>query len=144
MPPRPTPIHRAPFYNNSGPLPPCYHPCRSYRKEPRENVNDEGLEFEPIHRVLFGLKTDIYAALRDRVGADFGYTAVDSTEELVKRVDAGQAFLDPFLKLGIYVPGMEKGDLFKTVVLDGALPRKTFSMGEAREKRFYMEARKIA
>ena len=34
--------------------------------------------------------------------------------------------------------------LFKTVILDGALPRKTFSMGEAREKRFYMEARKIA
>ena len=45
---------------------------------------------------------------------------------------------------GFYVPGMEKGDLFKTVILDGALPRKTFSMGEAREKRFYMEARQIA
>jgi hypothetical protein len=28
-------------------------------------------------------------------------------------------------------------------MLDGALPRKTFSMGEAREKRFYMEARRI-
>ena len=44
---------------------------------------------------------------------------------------------------GFYVPGMNKSDLFKTVILDGALPRKTFSMGEAREKRFYMEARKI-
>jgi hypothetical protein len=79
-----------------------------------------------------------------------------------------QAFLDPFLKqggaekidyvhgadvtvrlgsqpgnIGIYLPGMAKGDLFKTVILDGALPRKTFSMGEAKEKRFYMEARKI-
>jgi len=30
------------------------------------------------------------------------------------------------------------------VILDGALPRKTFSLGEAREKRFYMEARRIA
>jgi hypothetical protein len=38
---------------------------------------------------------------------------------------------------------MDKSDLFKTVILDGALPRKTFSMGEAREKRFYMECRKI-
>jgi len=38
---------------------------------------------------------------------------------------------------------MEKSDLFKAVILDGALPRKTFSMGEARSKRFYMEARKI-
>jgi hypothetical protein len=45
---------------------------------------------------------------------------------------------------GFYLPGMSKSDLFKTVILDGALPRKTFSMGEAHEKRFYMEARKIA
>ncbi len=43
-----------------------------------------------------------------------------------------------------YLPAMSKSSLFKTVILDGALPRKTFSMGEAREKRFYMEARKIA
>jgi hypothetical protein len=39
---------------------------------------------------------------------------------------------------------MKKTDLFKTVIVDGALPRKTFSMGEAHEKRFYLEARKIA
>jgi len=45
--------------------------------------------------------------------------------------------------LGFYLPGMGKGDLFKTVILDGALPRKTFSMGEAIEKRFYLEARRI-
>jgi hypothetical protein len=44
---------------------------------------------------------------------------------------------------GFYVPGMEKSDLFKTVILDSVLPRKTFSMGEAHEKRFYMEARTI-
>ena len=80
-----------------------------------------------------------------------------------------QAFLDVFLKeggaekidyvhgedvlvrlgsqpdnAGFYFAGMRKSDLFKTVILDGALPRKTFSMGEAREKRFYMEARKIS
>lgn len=45
--------------------------------------------------------------------------------------------------MGIYLPSMNKTDLFKTVILDGALPRKTFSMGEAEEKRFYMECRKI-
>jgi hypothetical protein len=45
---------------------------------------------------------------------------------------------------GFYLPAMPKSDLFKTVILDGALPRKTFSMGEAVEKRFYMEARRIA
>lgn len=46
--------------------------------------------------------------------------------------------------LGLYLPAMDKNALFKTVILDGALPRKTFSMGEAHEKRFYMEARQIA
>lgn len=45
--------------------------------------------------------------------------------------------------LGFYLPGIAKSDFFKTVVRDGALPRKTFSMGEAREKRFYLEARRI-
>ncbi len=45
--------------------------------------------------------------------------------------------------LGFYLPTMPKSDLFKTVILDGALPRKTFSMGEAKEKRFYMECRQI-
>lgn len=45
--------------------------------------------------------------------------------------------------VGFYLPPMAKNELFRTVILDGALPRKTFSMGEAKEKRFYMEARKI-
>lgn len=45
--------------------------------------------------------------------------------------------------MGFYLPAMNKHDLFRTVILDGALPRKTFSMGEAWEKRFYMEARKL-
>jgi hypothetical protein len=45
--------------------------------------------------------------------------------------------------VSFYLAGMAKGDLFKTVILDGALPRKTFSMGEAHEKRFYMECRRI-
>ena len=33
--------------------------------------------------------------------------------------------------------------LFRGVIADGILPRKTFSMGHAREKRYYLEARKI-
>lgn len=79
-----------------------------------------------------------------------------------------QAFLDPFLKsggareidyvhgtdvvadlgsqagnVGFYLPSMAKSDLFRSVILDGALPRKTFSMGEAKDKRFYLECRRI-
>lgn len=45
--------------------------------------------------------------------------------------------------LGFYLPALNKYDLFKTVILDGATPRKTFSLGEAWEKRFYLEARRL-
>ena len=45
--------------------------------------------------------------------------------------------------IGFYLSPMNKNALFKTVILDGVLPRKTFSMGEAEEKRFYLECRKI-
>lgn len=178
-----------------------HHPSR-YALVEIENVHDEGLEFEPIHRVLFGLKKDLFAELESHFGANFSYKPVASAEEMVKAVDSAngetqaiglvgggkqfgvieiaspssnlpvgtiQPFIDSFLKAGgaekvdyvhgkdvtvklgsqpgnagIYLPGMDKSDLFKTVILDGALPRKTFSMGEAREKRFYMEARKIS
>ena len=45
--------------------------------------------------------------------------------------------------VGFIFDGMKKDQLFKTVIFDGALPRKTFSMGHADDKRFYIEARKI-
>lgn len=45
--------------------------------------------------------------------------------------------------VGFLLPAMGKDQLFKTVIFDGVLPRKTFSMGEAHDKRFYLEARKI-
>ena len=45
--------------------------------------------------------------------------------------------------MGILFDPMRKEDLFKTVILDGALPRKTFSMGHSQDKRFYLESRKI-
>lgn len=179
------------------------HPSR-YALVEIENVHDEGLGFEPIHRVLFGLKKDLFAELEKTFGANFTYTRAANGAEMTQRVDAPraegekqavglvgggmefgvieianpssnlavgtiQSFLDAFLKdggaekidyvhgrdvverlalqpgnAGFYLAGMHKSDLFKTVILDGALPRKTFSMGEAREKRFYMEARKIS
>ncbi|MEI6672520.1 MAG: hypothetical protein WCL02_04110 [bacterium] len=45
--------------------------------------------------------------------------------------------------IGFTLPIMDKKEFFKTVIVDGALPRKTFSMGEAEEKRYYLECRKI-
>jgi hypothetical protein len=176
------------------------HPSR-YALVEIENVHDDALEFESIHRVLFGVKKDFAAELQKHFGSNSKYTPVASSTEMIHVVAAHeatqrigivdgshshavvefsnpkfniptatiQAFLDLFLKaggadkidyvhgddvllrigskpghVGIYLPAMEKSDLFKAVILDGALPRKTFSMGEARSKRFYMEARKIS
>ncbi|MDD2922366.1 MAG: DUF1015 domain-containing protein [Anaerolineales bacterium] len=177
------------------------HPSR-YALVEIENVHDSGLEFEPIHRVAFGLKKDLFAELKKTFGDNFNYFDVASPNEMMRRVESAegknqliglvgggrkfsvieisnpssnlavgtiQSFLDAFLKdggaekldyvhgedvverlalqpnnAGFYLAGMHKSELFKTVILDGALPRKTFSMGEAREKRFYMEARKIS
>jgi hypothetical protein len=45
--------------------------------------------------------------------------------------------------IGFVLPAMRKDELFKTVIVDSALPRKTFSMGHANDKRFYLECRKI-
>ncbi len=176
------------------------HPAR-YALVEIENVHDEALEFEPIHRVLFGVKKDFRKQLETAFSGRVHFATAANFEEMIKSVDSSdsklqkvglvlgenefnviefsrpssnlavgtiQPVLDAFLKdggaektdyvhgvevtirlgsqpgnLGIYLPGMKKTDLFKTVILDGALPRKTFSMGEAHEKRFYMEARKI-
>ncbi|RMF43266.1 MAG: DUF1015 domain-containing protein [Anaerolineae bacterium] len=176
------------------------HPAR-YALVEIENVHDDGLLFEPIHRVLFNLQKDIFAEMQAWYGENYAYRPAADEAEMHARVKAGnsgrhvigvvspqgfgtieianptsnlpvgtlQAFLDAFLKqggaekidyvhgdapvtrlgsqpgnIGFFLPGMDKSDLFKTVILDGALPRKTFSMGEAHEKRFYMEARRIA
>lgn len=45
--------------------------------------------------------------------------------------------------LGFLLPGIPKGDFFRGIASDGVLPRKTFSMGVAREKRYYLEAREL-
>lgn len=45
--------------------------------------------------------------------------------------------------IGIFCENMQKSDLFDAVGKDGPLPRKTFSMGHAHDKRYYIEARKI-
>lgn len=179
------------------------HPARFALVE-IENVHDEGLEFEPIHRVLFNLKRDLLGALQAGFGASCAYQPVASSDEMIRRVNASrstaqviglvggggensfgvielanpksnlpvggiQPILDLFIdsgaaeridyvhggevvtrlgsqagNAGIYLPTLSKSELFKIVILDGVLPRKTFSMGAAREKRFYMEARKIS
>ncbi len=57
----------------------------------------------------------------------------ESLKKLSKRENA----------IGFIFDGMQKSELFEAVNADGSLPRKTFSMGHADDKRFYIEARKI-
>jgi len=46
--------------------------------------------------------------------------------------------------LGLFLPQVAKDSFFASIVADGALPRKTFSLGEAADKRYYLEARRIS
>jgi len=46
-------------------------------------------------------------------------------------------------RLGFVLPAIDKGNLFLSIIQDGALPRKTFSMGSSNDKRFYLECRRI-
>jgi hypothetical protein len=169
------------------------------------NLYDDGLTFEPIHRVLFGPETaDIPAYLAEKLGGSLhtlatGSAGEDSAENAKKletlvsgktttrfgfvsggklsyldtpdpalAVSRLQPALDDFLatcpgtridyihgaeevfRLGrekdtmaILLPPVEKDSFFATISTNGPLPRKSFSMGEASEKRFYIECRKL-
>ena len=152
------------------------------------NLHDESLEFEPIHRVVFGVEPEeLLSALEGYYPGTFRDGEADGGAHVLPYVCAdgqGQAvvpqpraqlpvatlqtFLDqytaarPGAKID-YIHGeqvarelarnrrdaiafllspMAKESLFPTVIHDGVLPRKTFSMGEANEKRYYMECRR--
>ena len=76
---------------------------------------------------------DDYIASHPKARVDYIH-GEDEARKLAEEREDAVAFL---------MPGLDKGKLFQTVIHDGALPRKTFSMGEAYDKRFYLEARKI-
>ena len=148
------------------------------------NLHDAALQFEAIHRVVFGVKPDDFMAAFKAAypnayegkgeghtievvweGHDGFITVPDPKVQLA--VGTLQSFLDGYLKehggevdyihgdevtkelgskagnMGFLLPAMGKDQLFKTVMADGVLPRKTFSMGHAEDKRYYVEGRKI-
>jgi len=75
---------------------------------------------------------DVYVADNENVKIDYIH-GENSLKELSTQEN----------NIGFYLSSMDKNDLFPTVAEKGALPRKTFSMGEACEKRYYMECRII-
>jgi len=148
------------------------------------NNHDAALQFEPIHRVVFGVDPvkvvdafkAFYPGAYEGEGEGHtiaytyeGHTGFVTVPEPQVQLEVGtlQTFLDAYLKthggevdyihgddvtdelgsqpgnIGFKLPAMGKQQLFKTVMTDGVLPRKTFSMGHAQDKRYYVEARKI-
>ena len=63
--------------------------------------------------------------------------------DYIHGTDNVKALAEKHNGIALILPDMDKSELFPTVIKDGALPRKTFSMGHAEDKRFYIEARKI-
>ena len=155
------------------------HPAR-YCLVELENIHQEAIDFEPIHRVDFGVNPKkvieeikkFYPETEevDNGGQHIKYVFGDSEGDLYIKNDASelavgtlQKFLDSknykidyihgddtaislaksAENIAFLLPKPHKNDLFKAVIKDGALPRKTFSMGEANDKRFYFEAKKI-
>ena len=74
-----------------------------------------------------------YTAKHPEVTVDYIH-GEESLRALAKRPNA----------VGFLFEGMQKNELFRTVLFDGALPRKTFSMGHAADKRYYVECRRIS
>ena len=75
---------------------------------------------------------DAYVA--DHKGVEIDYIHDESSLRALAAADGTVGFL---------FRGMEKEDLFPAILAGGPLPRKTFSMGHARDKRYYLEARRI-
>ena len=130
----------------------CMHSCAS----PQEMI--ESVDRQPSGAHAFGIVTaegcrvatvanppsnlpvGTLQSFLDNWGAHGGFSKIDYVHgaEVTLRLGSAPG------NVGLYLPAIDKGDFFKTVIVDGALPRKTFSMGEAIEKRFYMEARRIS
>ncbi len=89
----------------------------------------------PVHPLAAGSFEDFWADFAPgHAGAEVDYVhGEDSVDELVAKKNA----------TGVLLPDFNKSDLFRGVALGGVLPKKTFSMGHAKEKRYYMECRKI-
>lgn len=181
------------------------HPAR-YALVEIVNIYDEGLTFEPIHRVLYNINNAaLLSILQKKLGGNITeYSTAEELEKAVKNSIASFGFvfvenntqkylclntpitdlavsrlqpeIDTFLEssfseqnkkdiepsidyihgsdevfrlgkeqnaLTILLPPIAKESFFQTIAHSGPLPRKSFSMGEASEKRFYMESREL-
>ena len=100
-----------------------------------DNKSESELEITATSNLPVGtLQSHIDAFLQENPDVSVDYIhGTESVRELCKEENT----------VGFIFNGMEKNELFDSVIKDGSLPRKTFSMGHADDKRFYIEGRKI-
>ncbi len=89
----------------------------------------------PVHPLPAGSFEAFYA--------EFAKAFPNAEVDYVHGEDAVRELVEKRSATGVLLPEFNKSDLFRGVALGGVLPKKTFSMGHAREKRYYMECRKI-
>ncbi|MBQ8082393.1 MAG: DUF1015 domain-containing protein [Clostridia bacterium] len=132
------PIHRVIFHRTASEVRALLSEAEPVMELERPDIvllhqkGDFPLRFaRPLHKLPVGT----LQKLLDRAeGLDLDYVhGEEAVRSLVRDRDA----------VGILLPPMEKRSLFPSVRQDGPLPRKAFSLGEAHEKRYYMEARRI-
>ena len=155
------------------------HPARFALVE-ANNIYDDGIIFEPIHRILFNCHEEFVEGLKSvctgkekecfLYSQKLGKNPLKTPKNAAETYQIVQKYIDEYLanhpetkidfihdesslidianknpdSVAIVMPALGKGDIFEFVAKDMVLPRKSFSMGHASEKRYYLEAKKIA
>ena len=96
-------------------------------------VESGALTFGPGILPIGALQRELDAFIAEK-GGDIDY--IHGAEVAVRLAEEERS-------VAFILPEIEKNDLFRTIAQSGVLPRKTFSIGHAREKRYYLECRKI-
>ena len=141
------PIHRVVFHTDPQALLDAL--VRAYPGARRgEASGGDGLPLRYVCAGSEGVVTVPAASARLPVGALQGFLddylmGRPGRVDYIHGEDVAREFAARPGNIAFLLPPMDKEDLFPSVIHDGVLPRKTFSMGEAHDKRFYLEARKI-
>ncbi|MFW5794496.1 MAG: DUF1015 domain-containing protein [Bacillota bacterium] len=152
------------------------HPAR-YALVELISLYDDGLTFEPIHRVLFNSDINLIKTLQQKLSGDATievyynnevykiavpknpFSAISNIQDVLDEYISRNKYIeidfvhgmDSLIKvlknnkgsIGITMPVLDREKLLPYIRKNGVLPRKSFSLGEAVEKRYYMESKKI-
>ena len=141
-----------------------------------ENIYDDAMQFDAIHRVVYNAGDDFVEGLKETIKGDLKTKIIngDKEEDLyvnsnaIVAVKEVQEYIDNYIDkhndvsldyihgidnlkeicknkngIGIIMPILDKKDFFDYVKKYKIMPRKSFSIGQANEKRYYIEVRKI-